>query len=113
MGFPATILERHRACDLECNFRRIHLVVRTVVQRDLDIFDFVSCEYATLHGFLDALFNGLDVFPGNGATYDAIHENKSGANAGRLNRDSDMTVLAAATGLANVLAFGIGLRSDR
>src|SRR5207237_10613605 len=113
ISFPAAFLESHRACDLERNFRRIDLVIGTVVQRDLHIFHFVAGKNAAFHGFLDALLDRLDVFTRNRAADDGVFENETGSNPARLDRDANVTVLAAAAGLADVLAFRIGFRPDR
>src|SRR5438093_1491404 len=93
--------------DFVCNLLR-HLFVK----RDLHVFDFVPGKNAASHGFLDSLLDRLDVFARHSAADDAIFENEAGAGPARLDRDPHVTVLTAATGLADILAFGIGFGAD-
>ena len=62
--------------------------------------------------FFDPLLDRLDVFPRNRSTDDLILKNETGSDSARLDGNPNMTVLAAAAGLADVLAFRIGLLAN-
>src|SRR5712692_3022652 len=102
------LLECHRACDFECNFARIHVVVAAVVQSGLYIHHLVTSQYATFHGFLDALVHRLDEFLGHGPADYFVDELVPLARWLRFQPDLDVSILPSASGLADVLAFRLG-----
>src|SRR3546814_15086221 len=61
-GLVEAFLEAHRAGDLERHFRRVDLMVRTVDQLHLDVYDRIAGKEAVRDRFLDALFDGRTVF---------------------------------------------------
>ena len=114
LGLACGFLEGHRSGDLECHFVRVDVVVAAVVQRDLDVDHFVAGENAALHRFLNALVDRLDVLLGNRAALDVVDELviPCPARSGSM-RILSVTVVARTTGLADVLAFGLGGRANR
>src|SRR5262245_55744098 len=87
-------------------------MVRAVVQNDFHVLDFIPSKDAAFQGFLDPLFDRLDVFTRNGATDNRILKNEAVAGTARFDGDANVTVLASATGLPDVFTFGIGLHAD-
>src|SRR5215469_11199801 len=112
-GFARRFLERHRSGDLEGHFVRIDFVIAAVVQDGLHIDHLVAREYAAFHGFLNALVDRLDVLLGNHATHDLVDELVALAGLIRLDADFHVSILAAAAGLPDVLAFRFRLLANR
>ncbi len=80
-------------------------MVRTIVQRDLDIHHGIAGQHARLHRALDTGVDGGDIFLGNGAAHDGVDELVALAGLVGLERDLHVTVLAVTTGLARVLGL--------
>src|SRR5262245_32971912 len=102
------VLERHRTRDLERHFRRVDVVVRTVVQLDPDVVDRVAGEHAAREGFLDAFVDRLDELLGDRASDDLVLEDVAGARLARMEMNLRVTVLTAAAGLLRVLHLAVG-----
>src|SRR5688572_3392259 len=109
----APVLERHRTSNLECYFRRVHLVVRTVVKGDLHVLHFVARKNTGPHRLFNALLNRLDVFLRNGAPDDVVFENETGAHSTRFDGDFHVAILPATTGLSDVFALRVRLLPNR
>src|SRR5579862_2636511 len=101
----SSLFERHRAGDLESHFVRIHIVIAAVEERRFYIDHRIAGENAAFHGFLHTLIDRLDVLLGHGTTYDVVDELVAFTGLVGLQPDLGMTVLTAATRLADVLAF--------
>src|SRR4030095_80547 len=101
LGFLGRVLERHRAGNLERHFRRVHFVIRAVVELDADIVDRVTGEDAARERCLDALVDRLDVFLGNRPALDVVLELVAGARRQWNEADLRLAELAAAAGLAD------------
>ena len=71
------ILEGHRAGNLKCHLRRVHIVVGPIDNRAFDINQGITSYHARLAGLLHALLGWLDVFLGNGATNNFVDEFKA------------------------------------
>ena len=106
-GLLAASLEAHGAGDLERHLVGVHIVVATVVDGDLDVDAGVARQNAGLHGFLDALIRGLDVFLGHHAALDVVDELVALARLVGLDDEANVAVLAATTRLAHELAFAL------
>ena len=87
-------------------------MVAAVVDGDLDVDAGVAREDAGLHGLLDALIDGLDVFLGNDAALDVVDELVALAGLVGFDIHLHVAVLAAAAGLTDELAFGIHALPD-
>src|SRR5690606_14958028 len=74
VGLAATFLETEDGSHLEREFVRVHIVVRTEVQRDLDVNHGVAGQHALRDGFVDTLFDSGDVFARNHTTLDRVDE---------------------------------------
>ena len=81
--------------------------------RHLHIDDRIAGDHAVLHGLLNALVHGGDELTRDGAADDAVHEFVALAGGIRLDLEPDVTVLAAATGLAHELALRLDRAADR
>ena len=84
----------------------------TVHHGDLDVDDLVAGIDTGAAGFLDAIDDGRDVFLGNGTTDDLVLDLDALTLLVGLDGDAGVTVLAAATGLADELAFTFGSLGD-
>ena len=104
-GLLVGVLERHRGRDLEGHFRRVDVVIRTVVERRLEVEYRVAGQRAGLARFANALLDRLDVFLGNGTADDFVLEDVAGAGRQRLETDPHVAVLALAARLADELAL--------
>ena len=76
-------------------------MVRAVDQLDLDVDDRIPGDDARLERLLDAGVHGGNVFLGNRPTDDLALEQVAGAGVVGLDRDVDVTELAAAAGLTD------------
>src|SRR5215469_1814005 len=107
------LFERHRTGDLESHSIRVHFVIAAVVQDGLYIDHLVARKYSAFHGFFNALVHRLDVLPGNHAAHDLVDELVALTCLVGLDAELHVTVLAAATGLADVFAFRLRLLANR
>src|SRR5215469_16215008 len=106
---PRRFLERHRPGNLERHFVRVNFVIAAVEKRDLDVYDRITGQHATFEGLLNALIDGLDIFLRHHAADDVVDELVTFARLLRVELNLHVAVLAAAAGLANVFAFGLGM----
>ncbi len=60
-------------------------MIATIEQRDLDIRHRETREYTALQGFGYTLLDGFDVFLGDGAAVNLVHELEAGTGWQRLN----------------------------
>ena len=56
------------------SLRGVDLVIRTVIQSNLDIDNGIARKHAGLHGTLDALVDGADELFGDGTTNNCVDE---------------------------------------
>ena len=80
-------------------------MVRTVVQRDLDIDDRVTGENAGEHGALNTGIDRGNVFLGDRAADERVDELVTLAGLVGLDMDLDVTVLTLTAGLTGVLGI--------
>ena len=73
-GLLNAFLEAHGAGDLEGHFRGIDRVVGAVKESNLHVHDGVAGQYAVLHRFHDALFDGWDIFPRDRVPHNLVDE---------------------------------------
>ena len=106
------ILDRHRAGDLERHLRGVHLVVRAVEQRHLDVDHRVARVDARVERLADALVDRLDVLARDGAADDLVDELVAGALLAGLDLDDGVAVLALAAGLAHEAAVALAAPAD-
>src|SRR5574343_233490 len=106
VGLLATFLEAKDGSHLEGHFVRVHIVVRTEVQRDFDVNNGVACQNALAQSFDHTLFNGRDVFARNHTALDGVNEFEALASFLRLDLEHHVTVLTLAARLSHELAFG-------
>src|SRR5690606_475987 len=111
-GLLETFLERHRAGDLERHFVRVDVVEGAVDGADLDVHHREAGEHAVLHRFLDALAGSGHVLLRHHAADDRALVDEAATALHRLHLDDDVAVLAAATGLADELAFLLDRLAD-
>src|SRR5690606_7832521 len=104
-GPAHTFLESHGSGHTECVFVRVHIVVGTEEQRDLDIDDRVTSHHTGGDCFRDALVPGRDVFARNHTALDGVDEFVTAARLEGLELEHDVTVLTTTTGLLDELAF--------
>src|ERR1039457_2604757 len=78
---------------------------RAVRNLHLDVNNLVAGIDAALDGFLDAVNDRRDVFPGNCAADDFVFDLDALALFVRLNLDAGMAVLTATAGLTDEFAF--------
>src|SRR6056297_3664755 len=105
-------LEGHRTGDLERHLARVDVVIGTVVERDPAVHHRITGDHAVLHLLPDALVDRRDVLLRHHAADDGIDELVTLARLTRLDLDVDVTVLAAAAGLADELAFLLDRTAD-
>src|SRR5690606_5793286 len=91
----------------------VHLVVRAVEQRDLDVDHGIAGQHAAAELLLDALVHRRDVLARNHAADDLVLEQVALARLLRLDLDPDVAELAAATALADEAAFLLHGLADR
>src|SRR5258708_775634 len=106
------VLERERARDFERLRRGVDLVVRAVVELDLDVDDGVAREHAAVHRLADALLDGRNELLRDGAADDLVLEDEARPALARLEPDEHVAVLAAPAGLLGVLVLGVDLLRD-
>ncbi len=80
-------------------------MIRTIVQRDLDIHDRVAGQNTGEHGALDTGIDRGIVFLGDRAADDGVDELVTLAGLVGLDMDLDVTVLTLTTGLTGVLGI--------
>src|SRR6266542_117527 len=107
------VLEGHGAGDLERHFRRVDVVVRTVVELDAHIVHWVAGEHAARERFLDAFVDRLDEFPRDRAARDLVLEDVAGSRLPRIQVDLRVAVLTAPARLLRVLHLAVGRARDR
>src|SRR5258706_3664407 len=88
-------------------------MVAPIVKRCPDVNHFVARQNATFHRFLDSGFDRLDVFAGHDSTDDRIDELEARSRLERVQSHLRVSVLAAPTGLSNILTHPFGSLSDR
>src|SRR5206468_5050921 len=93
------LLEPHRGRDLERHLRRVHVVVRAVVELHLQIDDRVAGEDALREDLADALLHGGDEVARDHAADDRILELEALAPGARRDLEPGVAVLPAAAGL--------------
>ena len=76
----------------------------------LDVHHGEAGQHAGLHGLDDAGLHGGDVLLGDGPADDLVLEGEAGAVLVGLHLDDHVAVLAAAAGLADEAALGLGHR---
>src|SRR5207302_7783889 len=102
-----------RAGDLECHFRGVHIVIRTVVEDHSKIYSGKTSQHAFLSRFLDSLFNRRNKVPRNRATENFIHEFEVPAAWKRFHPDFAVAILTVATALLFVLPLHVRFALDR
>ena len=102
LGPAGGFLERHRAGDLERHLRAVDVVVRAEREPGADVDERVAGEHAAFHRLLDTGVDRGDVLARDHAALDLVDELVAAAGPGGLERDDDVAVLAATTGLAHV-----------
>ena len=88
-------------------------MVRTEVDRRLDVHDREARERAGLERLLDALLDRRDVLRRNDAALDFVDELEALAGLLRGELEADVRVLAATTGLLDVLVLVVDGNGDR
>ena len=96
----------------ESVFVGINVVVGTIEDFNMDVDDGITGDDAVGHRLVDAFVNRVDIFFRNGAADDFVLDGESLAFFVRLNGEDDVTVLAAAAGLLDQLAFAASGLSD-
>ena len=92
IGLLGCILECHRTCNLECHFRRVNLVIRSVVKSYLYVNNRITGNNARLHSTLNTLVSRFDVFLRNSTADDVVYELIALIGV-RFNVDLNVTVL--------------------
>src|ERR1700750_3182278 len=85
----------------------VDVVVGAVVKGDAEVGDGVAGEVAARSRFLNALFDGGDKVPGNGAAEDVVDELDARAAGERLHADMAIAELAVPPGLLLGAAPGL------
>jgi len=113
LGLLHAFLETLGARQLEGHFRRIDVVVGTVVEADPEVDHRVTGKIASCGRLDDAFFHGGDEVAGNGAAENVIHELEARTAHQGFQLDPAVAVLAMAAGLFLVFALRIGLGANR
>ena len=112
-GARHRVLEGQRPGHLERQLVRVHLVVRAVEHRGLEVDHRVAGEEAAHARVLDALLDRRHELPRDGAAEDVVLELEVAAARQRLDPDLAVAELAVAAGLLLVAAVRLGGRGDR
>src|SRR5207248_10542337 len=91
----------------------IDFVERAVDDIDLNIDNRVTAQHAIQHRFLDAFFDGRNVFPRNDASDDLVLHGEAFAALGWTHVHFHVPILATAARLLNQLADAVRARRDR
>ena len=102
-----TVLERHRAGNLECHFGGVYLVVASVVNLYFEVNHFVPCKEAVLGRALNTLVDCGDIFLGNRAADGEVFEHVARTGFAGNEVDFAVAVLTFTAGLPLVKAFGV------
>ena len=113
LGFPDAFLERERAGNLECHFRRIDVVVRAVIKDHAEIDGRKSRKHSLLPRFLNSFFDGGNEVSRNRAAENFVHEFEIAAARQRLHPDLAIAILAVTAALFLVFALNVGFALDR
>src|SRR6266567_2470071 len=101
------LLEAHGGRDLKGHFVGIYFVITAVIERDLDVHQFVTGQDAAFHRLLHALLNRLEELTRHRTALDLVDELEALAHLIGPNAELNVAVVARAAGLANVFAFGL------
>src|SRR3989344_1825696 len=93
--------------DFESDFRRVDFMVAAVIERHPEINNREPGDDAVVRGFHDAFFYRPDVFARDHAAHHLRQKLAAFAWFLRLESQSDMAILAAATGLADIFTFDL------
>src|SRR5690554_2406725 len=104
-GLAHAVLEGHGSSHTESVFVRVHIVVGTEEQRDLDVHDGVAGHHARRQSFLNTLVDRGDVFARNHTALDGVDKLVAAARLERLELEHDVTVLTTTAGLLDEFAF--------
>ncbi len=91
------VFHREDRRHLKCKLVGIDFVKRTVNDIDLNIDNRITAQYAVEHGFVDAFFDGRNVFARNDAADNFVFDNQPGASSAGTDIHFDVAVLTAAT----------------
>src|SRR6202012_4699677 len=105
--------ERHRSRNLKRHFRRVDIVVRTVVERRLEVEYREARERTRVRCFANALLDRLYVFLGNRTADDFVLEDVTRAGRLRLETNPNVAVLALAAGLTHEFSLNFDRLRDR
>ena len=112
-GLFHALLESLRAGELKSHFRRIHFVVGTVEEDDAEIHHGTAGQIPFRGCLDDALLDGRDEVPGDGAAEDVVHKLEARPALQGFQLDPAVAVLAVTAGLFLVLALRFGLGANR
>ena len=112
-GARHRVAEREPARHLERQLVAVHGVVGAVVDGHLEVDHREAGEVAAQPGLLDALLDGRDELPRDGAAEDVVLEREVGAARQRLHADLAVAELPVAARLLLVPAVRLGAGGDR
>src|SRR5438105_3289309 len=84
----------------------------TVEDRHLEVDDRVTCQVTFAETIAHSFFDRRDKLPGDNTADDVVDEFKSAPTRQRFDLQPTITILAAAAGLALILALGLGATLD-
>src|SRR6266540_3843204 len=91
------VFHREDRRHLKCKLVGIDFVKRTVNDIDLNIDNRITAQHAVEHGFVDAFFDGRNVFARNDAADNFVFDNQPGASSAGTDIHFNVAVLTAAT----------------
>src|SRR5215471_21273255 len=92
---------------------RVDVVIRTVVEHDLEVHHRISGQITARGGVFDSLLDRGNKVPGNGSAKDVVDELELAAAWQRFHFDLAVAVLAVAAGLLLVAPLHVGLTANR
>src|SRR2546421_3514443 len=101
-GFARRLFEAHGSRNLKGHFVGINFVIAAVVEFDLDVHHFVAGEHPAFHGLLDALLDGLEVFPRHRTTSNLVDKLEAFSHLVGIDTQLHVAVVTATTSLAYV-----------
>ncbi|EAX47677.1 conserved hypothetical protein [Thermosinus carboxydivorans Nor1] len=112
VGFLCASLEAHRTSNLEGHFRRVYIMVRTIIDGNFDVHHRITGQHTVFHCFFDAALDCWDIFFRNNTTDNLVFEDKTFARLKGLDFQPAVAILTAATGLTDELAFRLDCLAD-
>ena len=100
------LLKSHGRRNLESEFRRINIVIRSIVENSFHVDYRMSYENTMLHCLGDTRLHGRYIFSGNRSANNGIFKYIARASFQRLEPHLNVTILTSTTALSHKSSFG-------